>query len=60
MAGTKEGSKKTAETNKLKYGEDYYARIGAEGGKAKVKKGFAVRLDLASAGGKSNKKNLNA
>lgn len=26
MAGTKEGGKKTAATNKLKYGDDFYKR----------------------------------
>ena len=41
MSQTKEGGKKTAITNKAK-DPDYYAKIGAMGGKAKVKKGFAM------------------
>lgn len=32
MAGTKEGGKRAAATNKDKYGDDFYARIGAKGG----------------------------
>lgn len=36
MAGTK-----TAATNKAKYGKDFYAKIGAKGGRAHVAKGFA-------------------
>lgn len=38
MSGTKEGGKKTAETNKKKYGEDYYSKIGVVGGVNKNKK----------------------
>lgn len=40
MAGTKEGGKKTAETNKRVYGADFYAKIGAEGGKNGTTGGF--------------------
>ncbi len=41
MGQTKEGARKTAETNKLKYGEDYYRKIGAKGGRVKnPNKGF--------------------
>lgn len=32
MAGTKEGGQKAAATNKKKYGEGFYARIGKRGG----------------------------
>ena len=32
MAGTKEGGRKAAATNKLRHGEGFYARIGAKGG----------------------------
>ena len=33
MAGSIEGGKLAAETNKAKYGSDYYAKIGAKGGR---------------------------
>lgn len=33
MSGSKLGGQKTAATNKAKYGEDYYKRIGSIGGK---------------------------
>lgn len=33
MAGTKDGGKAAASTNKSKYGADFYAKIGAMGGK---------------------------
>jgi uncharacterized protein len=42
MAGTKLGGKAAAATNKKKYGADYYARIGAEGGKHGRTGGFAA------------------
>lgn len=32
MSGTREGALKTAATNKLRHGEDYYSRIGKKGG----------------------------
>lgn len=41
MAGTKAGGKAAAATNKAKHGKDFYAKIGAAGGKAKnPNKGF--------------------
>lgn len=54
MAGTIEGGKATAETNKRKYGEDYYKKIGAMGGKKLVPKGFATmdKAKLAEIGRK--------
>ena len=33
MAGTKTGGQKAALENKKKYGADFYARIGAKGGR---------------------------
>lgn len=42
MAGTKSGGIKAAETNKKRYGSEYYANIGRKGGKACVPKGFAL------------------
>lgn len=52
MAGTKDGGKKAAKTNKELYGKDFYKRVGALGGAKKVKKGFAVNRELASKAGK--------
>lgn len=42
MAGTKEGGKKAAATNIKKYGEDFYKKIGARGGKLGTTGGFAA------------------
>jgi hypothetical protein len=42
MAGTKSGGHSAAETNKKKYGPDFYARIGAKGGKNGRTGGFAA------------------
>lgn len=42
MSGTKEGGKKAALTNKLRYGEDFYQKIGRQGGKWLGYKGFAM------------------
>jgi len=41
MAGTRNGGAKAAATNKSKYGRDFYARIGAMGGKIGKTGGFA-------------------
>lgn len=41
MPGTIEGGRKAAATNKLKNGSDFYARIGAMGGKKSRSGGFA-------------------
>jgi len=52
MAGTKEGGRKAAETNKKKYGEDFYKMTGALGGKIKSpNKGFGSNRTLASLAG---------
>ena len=40
MAGTIEGGKAAAAKNKELYGDDYYARIGAIGGKKSREGGF--------------------
>jgi uncharacterized protein len=50
MAGTKTGGALAAETNKAKYGSDYYARMGKLGGMVKGKKGFAVSGKAVEAG----------
>lgn len=51
MAGTKTGGQAAAETNKKKYGADFYARIGAAGGKKSRTGGFAANRDLARIAG---------
>lgn len=42
MAGTKQGGINAAKTNKAKYGEGFYAEIGAKGGKKGRTGGFAA------------------
>lgn len=51
MAGTKEGGKAAASTNKTKYGSDFYAKIGAMGGKKGRTGGFYANRDLARIAG---------
>jgi general stress protein YciG len=51
MAGTKNGGAKAAATNKSKYGSDFYARIGASGGKVGRTGGFYANRDLARKAG---------
>lgn len=41
MAGTKAGGIKAAETNMKRHGRDFYARIGARGGRVSSTGGFA-------------------
>lgn len=52
MAGTKIGGKAAAETNKKKHGADFYARIGAMGGKKGRTGGFFANRDLAREAGR--------
>lgn len=47
MAGTKAGGAKAAVTNKIRHGSDFYARIGAKGGKNGHTGGFAANKALA-------------
>lgn len=51
MAGTKTGGKTAAATNKAKYGADFYAKIGAMGGKKGRTGGFYANRDLARIAG---------
>lgn len=51
MAGTKAGGKAAAATNKAKYGPDFYARIGAKGGRLGTTGGFFANRDLARKAG---------
>lgn len=52
MAGTKQGGKAAAQTNKTKYGGDFYARIGAAGGKKGRTGGFWANRELARVAGR--------
>lgn len=51
MVGTLAGGRKAAKTNKLKYGKDFYARIGAIGGHNGHNGGFAANPELAKRAG---------
>jgi general stress protein YciG len=51
MAGTRVGGSKAASTNKTKYGADFYAKIGAMGGKKGRTGGFYANRDLARKAG---------
>jgi general stress protein YciG len=51
MAGTKDGGQKAADTNKKKYGSDFYAKIGAKGGKLGKTGGFYANRELARMAG---------
>ena len=57
MAGTLEGGRKAAATNKAKYGKEFYANIGRKGGRNGNTGGFAANPELARiAGAKGGKK----
>jgi uncharacterized protein len=51
MAGTKAGGQKAAQTNKAKHGSDFYAKIGAKGGRLGKTGGFAANPELARIAG---------
>lgn len=51
MAGTKLGGMKAAATNKARHGKDFYATIGAKGGKNGHTGGFAANRELARTAG---------
>lgn len=44
MAGTKAGGQKAALTNKARHGDDFYSRIGGEGGIKSNTGGFASNV----------------
>ena len=52
MAGTAEGGKKAAAKNKELYGDNFYATIGAKGGRLGTTGGFAANRDLAREAGR--------
>lgn len=60
MPATKEGGIKAAKTNKERYGEDFYVKIGAKGGAKSRGGGFASNRELAREagriGGKASRK----
>lgn len=51
MAGTVMGGKRAALKNKQRYGEDFYAKIGALGGKKGHTGGFYANRELARIAG---------
>jgi len=52
MAGTRAGGKAAAQTNKSKYGEDFYKNIGKIGGTKSTTGGFWANRELASQAGR--------
>lgn len=55
MPGTKEGGKKAAQTNKSKYGSNFYKKIGGQSWKnpnRSRKTGFAINPELAREAGR--------
>lgn len=51
MAGTKAGGEKAAKTTIERHGKDFYAKIGAKGGRNGHTGGFASNPDLAKVAG---------
>lgn len=51
MAGTLDGGKQAAETNKKRHGADFYKKIGAIGGKNSKTGGFYANRELAARAG---------
>ena len=51
MAGTKNGGVKAAATNKARHGKNFYAMIGAKGGRNGNTGGFAANPELARKAG---------
>lgn len=64
MSGTKQGGKSAAITNKEKYGQDFYQKIGAIGGKKGTTGGFYENRDRArtagAAGGRKSRRTKKA
>lgn len=52
MAGSQAGGKAAAQTNKSKYGPDFYKRIGKLGGQAGKTGGFYANRELARTAGR--------
>lgn len=51
MAGTRAGGRAAAETNKEKYGSDFYSKIGRKGGVKGTTGGFFANRELARIAG---------
>lgn len=51
MAGTKAGGIAAAATNKRKYGDDFYHKIGGKGGRLGRTGGFFANRELARTAG---------
>lgn len=62
MSGTKHGGKKASRTNRERYGEDFYKKIGAIGGRNGHSGGFSYNPALArvagSKGGSKSRRGL--
>ena len=63
MSATREGGLKAAKKNKQLYGEDFYKKIGAKGGRAGNTGGFYANRELAreagrKGGSKSSRKGI--
>ena len=52
MPGTKAGGQKAAAKNRALHGNDFYARIGAVGGRKGTTGGFAANRELAREAGR--------
>lgn len=52
MAGTREGGRRAAATNRKRHGADFYAKIGAKGGIIGKTGGFYANRKLASDAGR--------
>jgi general stress protein YciG len=52
MPGNKIGGQKAAEANRARHGKDFYARIGAIGGRKGTTGGFAANRELAREAGR--------
>jgi uncharacterized protein len=64
MSGTVNGGKQAAQTNKKRYGKEFYASIGRKGGTISRGGGFAANRELArlagSRGGKISRRGTRA
>ena len=56
MAETKKGGRKAAQTNKERYGDKFYKRIGEAGGRISRGGGFAIDRQLAMEAGRKGGK----